>query len=208
MTMRDFIYTSDYSKYKEILRTPITKCICKHVMNLDGEKAQQVFTASNKVGYNKCLWGYGSKIYENEEENRLIQLNTITRMIYKGFIRPFRVVIDEAGVPWVDNLHSAIRDILIYGEGVTLGECRLYIVDARTTPYTVVDINNTVNKDLYDINGMLQTSEDRINRICSELRDINYTIEEFMDENNINIESMKIDKDWIVECKKKRQECG
>lgn len=124
MTMRDFIYTSDYSKYKEILKTPIIKCVCKHIMNLDGEKAQQVFIASNKIGYNKCVWGYGMKIYENEEENRLIQIHTINKMICKGFIKPFRVVIDEAGVPWIDNLHSALRDIIVYGKEVTLEKSR------------------------------------------------------------------------------------
>lgn len=194
-----FIYTNDYSDYTYVLEKKIVDCHCKHVMSLESVKAQEVYNESKNIGYNHVIWGYGSGLYKNIDSNRTVQLHTIGRMIYKGFNRQFRVVIDKYNTIWVDNLHSAIRDILIFGEDITFGETKCYIVDMRNEIPIVVDVDNTVSNNIIDIEGCIKASQERCERTSKKLQEINYTIREFMEDNDITKNTLNIDEKYFNE---------
>lgn len=181
----EFIYTDDFSVYDAVLSKRIKDCICKHVMYHEAGKAKLVYDLSSAIGYDSVMWGYGSGIFKDAEMNRKIKLNTIQRMIYKGYTGPFRVVIDENDVPWIDNLHSAIRDVFVFGDDVRICDTRCYIIDMRTVPVTVVDVRNTLSMLMPDIFGAIISSRERIDKICPSLKNVNYTISDFMMDNCI-----------------------
>lgn len=184
------IITSEVNKKIEELK--IIDMPCKHVLSLDSTKAKSLLEASHKIGYDQVMWGYGSGIYQNSEENRIIQINTIRRMIYKGFTRGFRIVVDSSGYVWVDNLHSAIRDIIVWGHDVRIGDVPHYVVDLSSEIVKVMGDRNYISDSLQDIYGAISVSYKRDRRTSDEVRQVGYTIGEFMNENAISRESINL----------------
>lgn len=182
----DFVFTESTKGYEEVLNTRMKDTHCKHVMRLSSTKASQFYAESLRIGNEKVMWGYGSGLYRNEGANRIVQLHTIGRMIYKNFDRPFRVVIDETGTIWADNLHCCIRDIMKNGEDAVFGDARIYIVDMSKPIPVIVSINKTVSDSLNDIRGSIEVAKKRCSRVNDRIREINYTIEDFLHDNNIH----------------------
>lgn len=197
----EFIYkdydTSIDKEYLEILNKPLLSCICKHVMGLSSEKAQRVFTESNRIGPSKSIWGMSQRLHLKPEINRISQISVIQTMIYKNRINPVRIIIDKSGTPWVDNLHTAIANILVHPDGMTLGNMSIYMVDTRTSPYTIVSFNDSVRLNRSDIKGILDSAEKRLLKISAELININYTLEEFLDDNAINRECFTLEDNYF-----------
>lgn len=190
----EFQYTDSMGRYQELLGMPLASLRCKHVMSLLSPKALKQYKYSLETGYPQAVWGYGCGIYKDPEANWEIQVHTIRRMIYKGFCRPFRVVIDSEGIPWADNLHSAIRDILVFGEGLELMGARFYIVDLSGPMPVVADAGGSLSRNLDDIQGAIRSAMERDSRVDGRIRDVHYTIGEFMDENGINREAIGLPK--------------
>lgn len=189
----DFVYKTDYTEYNWLLDMKIADTFCKHVLRLNSHKSNMYWDECKRVGVDVAMWGYGSGLWRNEEANRTFQLHRIGRMIYKNFDMPFRVVIDETGMPWVDNLHCSLRDIMKYGADVKFGDVRCYIVDMRYEMPVVIDVNGSVSNSVSDIKGCLVKAEERCKRITQNMRDINYTIRDFIKDNNIARETLFID---------------
>lgn len=59
----DFRFTENYKKYRDILNMRAVDCLCKHVCNLDGEKARKVYELGQKVGYKQVIWGVRRRIF-------------------------------------------------------------------------------------------------------------------------------------------------
>lgn len=188
--MLNFIYSENATAYSEIENRPLRDCICKHVMCLKSEKSKAVYEESVRIGYKQVMWGFGSGIWKNPDQNRIIQMQCIRRMLYKKYNGPYRIVIDKAGEPFVDNLHTAIRELILYGGDVKIKDTKHYMVDTRTNPYTIVNVDGTVRQNFPDIAGCLKVSNDRLSRITPKLKSINYTIFEFMHDNNITKEKL------------------
>lgn len=187
---KDFLYTEDVSPYEGFFSSRILDLPCKHVLRLASEKANALYQASVAIGYPQTIWGYGSGIYLKPEENRWVQLHTIRRMIYKQFVNPFRLVIDTAGVCWPDNLHSAIRDVLVFGEHITLFDVWCYTVDLRGATPVVVNRKDALRKDVSDIFGAIEAARKRDMRAGGAVRAVGYTIGEFIVENGITREAL------------------
>lgn len=187
----DFYYTSDLSPYRDLLSRKLTDLPCKHVMGLGSAKAKELYARSKELGYPQAMWGYGLGIHTEESENRIIQIQTIRRMIYKQIVRPFRVVIDSAGVPWVDNLHSCIRDILVTDSpDCTLGDTWFYLVDLSFDTPVVGDYRGSLSNNLSDILDALGAAKRRDVRTSPKIRQVGYTIGEFMEDNRICREAL------------------
>lgn len=190
--MTEFTYTENADRYDPLFSQKLVDLRCKHVLRHDSEKAKDLYRRSNRFGYPQVVWGYGAGIYRNEDANRIIQIQTIRRMIYKQLTQPFRLVIDDGGVLWVDNLHSCIRDILVYGTDVRLRDTRFYLIDlARYCPI-VVNRGDTLSRNLDDIEGAIWSAQKRNSRTNPQIRQVNYTIGEFMAENEITTEALQL----------------
>lgn len=191
----NFYYTERTAPYEALFETPILGLRCKHVMSLSSPKVKALYEASVDIGYQKVLWGYGCGIYEKESENRSIQIHTIREMVYKSFTNPFRLVLDNAGVLWVDNLHSAIRDVFVYGEDIMLKDASFYLVDFTKDIPTIVNRNNCLRDSLSDVKGAVMSGLDRQRRTSDKVREVNYTIREFLKDNHITKDSLNLTKE-------------
>lgn len=193
----EFVYTTDTSDYQGFLNKPIIDFRSKHVMALASDRAKQLYVKSLSVGYPEVMWGYGSGLYQREDENRLIQIHRIARMIYKQERRAFRIVIDSAGVLWIDNLHSAIRDILVYGESVWFGNVSCYIIDLTRSIPIVADVSGSLSRNLDDIEGAIAVAKKRDGRTNAAVRAVGYSIREFLMDNAITKESLRLDERYF-----------
>ena len=188
----DFTYTENIAPHQKYLEAKLTDCLCKHVMDLSSEKAKAVADKSIRIGYPQAIWGYGSEIYKNPEEDRIIQLQTIRKMIYKQWNRPYRIVIDYNGALWIDNLHSAIRDIIVYGKDTRILNTQFYLIDLSDIPPIVVNYKNNLDPSLKNVKGAILASVKRANRANGDIRNIGYTIGEFMQENKISKDAINL----------------
>lgn len=186
-----FLYTDDLSGYQKILNSRIVDMPCKHVMNLESEKARALRDASVNCGYYNVLWGYGTGICSNYSDNRIVQIHTVSKMIYKCLSDPFRIVIDRTGYAWIDNLHSAIRDVIVFGDGIRVSDARFYIVDlSRDVPVAAGD--GTLSHSIDDIMGAVDVAVKRDQRVNDAVRAVGYTIGEFMKDNLISREAVNL----------------
>jgi len=171
-----------------IKRLKIGDTICKHLLLLNSDKSKRIYEMSVERGLN-ILWGFGIGTYKNPEVNRELQLENIRRMIYKQRCSPFRIVISKEGHMYIDNLHSAIRDILVFGEDVTIGEVPYYLID---TSYGIPVVEGYIHDSVKDIHGAVGCALRRQKYMYDEYIKLGYTIKEFMDENKINRDSVNL----------------
>lgn len=205
----EFLFKDLSNDYIDIQNMKIEDTLCKHVIgfiNSNGgidflsSKERLVYEASHKIGYDRALWGYGTGIYKDYETNRAVQLHSILKMIYKGFKRCFRVVIDKEGVPWIDNLHSGIRDIIVYDNDVTIENVPHYIVDmSKDTP--IIVSNGVTFDSITNIKGAIRASKARVERVSEEIKEVNHTIKEFMSLHHINKETVGVTDEMIEKYK-------
>lgn len=188
-----FLYTDDYTEYIKMLDVKITDCLCKQVMTLNTKKAQEVYMEAQKVGNQKVIWGYDQNLSAYPAKNREAQIMSIQRMVFDLFNRAIRVVIDKTGVLWIDNLHTAIKDVIVYGDDHKLIDSNVYIVDMRNDIPKVVDIDGSVSDSVFDITNAVACSVKRVKYITPELYKIKYTIGEFIADNKITRESLTLD---------------
>lgn len=193
-----FTYTTELAGHiRPFLSTRLADFPCKHVMDVSGKKAQALLDASLNLGYGQCAWGFGEGVYARPGENRIQQVAAIRRMVYKQFTRPLRLVIDSAGVPWPDNLHSAIRDILAFGEGATLGDVPFYAIDLTGQAPVAVDWMGSLSRDVDEIKGAIESARKRDSRTDDAVRTVGYTIGEFMADNGITKGAIRLpEKAW------------
>lgn len=89
-------------------------------------------------------------------------------MIYKQWNRPYRIVIDYNGALWIDNLHSAIRDIIVYGKDTKILDTQFYLIGLSAIPPIVVNYKNNLDPSLKKREGsntcQRQTSKPRKRR--------------------------------------------
>lgn len=188
-----FIYTNDLDKdkYESVINMRICDMISKHVMSLNSKKAQDILKLSMEKGIHQSIWGYDSNYYSSPKKNRVIQLFKVENMIMKMLDRPFRIVIDTNGVAWLDNVHSGIRDIIVFGSDITVSKTRYYIVDLRDINLPIiVDPCDVVDLTRDNIRGIIDVSLVRQSRALEEFYTINYTIGDLMRENGIVRENM------------------
>lgn len=193
----EFVYTTDLSDYQGFLNKPMIDFRSKHVMALTSDKAKQLYMNSLSADYPEVVWGYGSGLYRRKDENRLVQIHRIARMIYKQERRAFRIVIDSAGVLWIDNLHSAIRDILVYGESVWFCNVACYIIDLTRSIPIVADVSGALSRNLDDIEGAIFAARKRDRRADAAVRAVGYSIREFLTDNAITKESLQLDERYF-----------
>lgn len=198
----DFTYSENYKSYEDILDRKVIDCLCKHVIKTDTDKSQRLAEVSRKIGVPHVYWGYPDGLHEHPEMNRQIQLGCIQHGITSKNIKPMRVVLTENRRVWIDNLHTAIQNIIIFGEDVTIGECIPYICDMTVTPFKIVNIEGSVAGNLGMAKGAIQAAVKRLNRVHPEMYEIGYTIRDFMEENNINREALTISQKRIDMYKK------
>lgn len=200
-----FIYTDKLTEEQlALLYVPIKDCLCKHVMRMT-PRAQQVYNACIDV-YPVVRWGTRIKLLNCPESNWIYQTDKIKRMVAECYKNSIRVVIGDNKQVWIDNLHSAIRDILIYGENHKLVYSRIYVVDLRADTPVVVDVSVGLRDSVKDIIGAIECSYRRMERVDGKLYDIRYTVGEFMKDNNITRESLNLSEDAID--KYKHSEAG
>lgn len=180
-----FKYTDNYECYIEVMKTPLASCLCKHVLNDESSKAKAVKKESLNIGYTQVQWGSGEKF--ELTENRIMQLGQISRIIYKKAERPIRIVIDQHGEIWADNLHHTVAYIITKGFDVMIGEVPVYIIDMRNTNEPViVDKDESVSKNLNNILGSIDVAAKRCRRVSEKIIDVHYTVEEFMNDNKLD----------------------
>lgn len=181
-----FLYNDQFTNYQEFLDRKVTNSLCKHVCRCDSDKAREVIRLSCQLGYHYAWWGYGEKYHQDPELNRMVQLSRIQRFIYEPVVRPLRLVIDQNGSLWADNLHMVIAQVICHGKGILMREMPVYIMDMRTSVPNIVDGYRLVNLEREKVTGLLAVSWKRCERSSKELAAVNYTIGEFMAENDLD----------------------
>lgn len=177
-----FEYMDDCVKYADVIEMPLASCLCKHVLNIKSPKAKAVKEESLRVGYAQVQWGYEEKFESNE--NQIMQLGRISRIIYKKNDRPIRIVIGCNGEIWADNLHHTIAYIIDKGFDITINEISAYIVDMRNENMPVlIDKDQSVSRDLNAILGSIESAAKRCSNVSQEIIDLHYTVREFMADN-------------------------
>lgn len=194
MLKRDsFYYIGEKTEFSDSVgNLKIRDMRCKHVCSLESFKAQELLRASEAIGYRECMWGEWEGYGNHPELNQTVNRSRIQRFIYDKIIHPVRVVADEEGVLWIDNLHSAIAQVISRGDDCTLAEIPHYIIRSNEEsgwtevydPYRIVDLNK-----LY---GALTVADKRLSRVDGNVRNVHYTIGEFMKENNMDREHMTL----------------
>lgn len=188
----EFIYSNEYDAYQDILDKKVVDCLSKHVMRMESDKAKQLYECSRKIGVPQIIWGYGDGLHKDIEMNRIIQIGCIQHLMGHKEVKPLRVVIDTNGIPWVDNLHTVVRTILLHGEDITIADCNPYIADMSKSMPKVVSVKGSMHSDVKVISGAIRAATRRMNRIHSDMYKINYTIKDFMEENEINKDALTI----------------
>ena len=188
--MMNLLLTDDIRPYQPVLEQPITAMRCKHVLGIRSPKSRELWERSQEAGYPEALWGYGSGIAKDPDANRIAQSYTVRRMVHKRWTAPFRLVIDRTGTPWVDNLHSAIRDILVFGDSVRPMDVGCYIIDLAGGVPVAVDVCGSLSTDLAAVKGAVSCARKRDARATDAVRGVGYTIGEFLSENGISRKSV------------------
>ena len=179
-------YADDYRDY---LHNKVVDCLCKHVLH-EGETSSKVLHESEAIGYETCKWGYWLGV--PEEENRICQLFTIRKMLYDGYNRPVRIVIGKDGTLWVDNLHSAIMYLYVYGLNSRLSDIPTYIIDLRNpVPIVVSTYKGSVRDSVSCISGAIWSARRRYVMYNSKIVNLHYTIGEFITENNLYLDELQ-----------------
>lgn len=188
-----FCYIGERSPVTDKIRIKVVRDMrCKHVCRLNSNKAKDLLAASEQIGYRHCMWGYGEGYGNNPELNRAVQLSRIQRFIYDQTIRPVRIVEDEKGILWADNLHSIISHVIARGNDCILGEIPYYLIrQNHSTEMTEIHDPHKLF-DLSRYYGALTSADMRLSRINDDIRDVRYTIGEFMDENELHRECMTL----------------
>lgn len=189
-----FCYIGERSPVTDEIRIQTVRDMqCKHVRRLHSDKAKALLAASEQIGYRECIWSCGEGYGNNAELNRTVNLSRIQRFIYDQIIRPVRIVEDEKGILWADNLHSIIAHVITRGDDCILGEIPYYLIrQNRSTEMT--EIHDPYKLfDLRQYYGALTSADMRLSRINDDIRSVGYTIGEFMDENELYQECMTLD---------------
>lgn len=181
-----FLYNDRFTDYQEFLDRKVTDSLCKHVCLCDSDKAHEVIKLSCQIGYPQAWWGYGEKYHTDPELNRTVQLSRIQRFIYDRAPQPLRLVIDQNGNLWADNLHGTIAQVICQGKDVCFNKLPVYIMDMRTSTPKIIDGHHLINLKTDKVISLLAVSWARCERSSKELAAVNYTIGEFMDENDID----------------------
>lgn len=171
----------------------LSRLRCKHVMDVSSQKAEKLLDVSVAAGYENAMWGYGEALYKVPDYNRIVQIGRIQRFIYKGLIRPVRIVIDSKGCWWPDNLHTTIAHILCQGSGCKVIDIPFYIIDLSAKqdvvtiydPYRLVDLNRA--------DDVIHSALMRESQTNDQIRSVNYSIQEFMADNNICWEALTLE---------------
>lgn len=188
----EFLYTDNFDHYMSYLSQPAEEGLCKHVLRNVNNKTRNLVTASEAIDYHHVWWGYGQNLHTDPERNRLINIGIIQKIIYDCHIHPVRLVIDREGWLWADNLHNTIANILCRESGVSFLSMPVYIVDMRGPIPKIADKYHVVDLDREKLKGLLIVSQNRINRVSPQIRKVNYTIREFMNDNDINIGALTL----------------
>lgn len=189
-----FTYIDEINNYESILDMNIKDCLCKHVLRLNSDKSTKLLLESQQIGYDGAMWGFICGLDKDLEHNRLCQIFMIQQMIYKKVNNAIRIIVDKDNNIWIDNLHTAIKHILLLGEDVKIKDINVYILDMRNDMNPIiVDINNSIKNNLDDIKGTIEMGYKRLKRVNNSIVDIHYTIGEFLKENDIDENAFSID---------------
>lgn len=181
----NFTYLDDYDKYQDILNIYLKDCLCKHILNINTNKSKELLKECNKINYNGVIWGYCNSFHKDSEINTLIQISIIRNMISKNIKNSIRIIIDPFNNIWVDNLHTAIKEIIINDINIKLKDISIYIIDFKNIDNPIiVDINNSLDNDLNNIKGAIDCGYKRLSRCNQLIGNINYTINDFLNEND------------------------
>lgn len=194
-----FIYNDSFEGYENYLNRRALDSLCKHICRTKSDKAKDVARVSEQIGYTQAWWGRDEGYYTDPELNRIVQLSRIQTFIYDGFARPIRLVIDHNGNLWADNLHSTISQIICHGYDVTFSNMPVYIVDMRGGLPIIVDGHYLVDLKLGKIKGLLSVSKYRCERSSPKLTAVNYTIGEFIAENDLLWDELTLDSESYKE---------
>lgn len=192
----EFRYIECSSGYLWLENMLLVDCLCKHVIlkpNGNSSKCIKYYEEAVKAGYDTVIWGTHSGFSKDPLENRNLQNARIKQMVADGFSSPIRIVlIDIGGIvyAWVDNLHTAIKDILVYGSDIPIGRLSYYIVDLCSFTPTVVDVGGSLRDSIKDIKGAIGCALKRKEYVNQGIINVGYTIGEFIKENNLTLNNV------------------
>lgn len=186
--LSEYIQSVRKSDYQNILNMKVADLHCKHVMKLDGcFKASIVERESAKIGYQWVVWGshqHNSDL-RDWKRNREYQRAYINKMIGDGLDNALRIVLLSGGSIWADNLHTAIRNMWVYGDTVKLKDIKCYIVDlSMAIDYSPIIFSQDGVVDWQRAQGILDVSYKRQSRVNSKIERLYYSIGEFIDDNS------------------------
>lgn len=182
-----FTYTDDNTLYQQVLGQPIGSFRSKHVLSCASGRAQALFSASLPLSP-MCKWGAG--LFPTDEENLAAQVHTIRQMVRQKHMQPVRIVIDRFGNPWADNLHGAIRDLFVFGDGATFLDVPCYLVDLTKDVPLVVNCRQGLSANMAHIQGAVEAAWKRDSRVDEAVGAARYTIWDLLLDNGITKESL------------------
>ena len=188
----DFYLSNGPVPHPDAMETRLVDFPSKHVLSLSSEKAGRLWDASLASGYPEAMWGYAAGIHRDARTNRAIQLQTVRKMVYQPFIRPFRMVRDSSGTFWPDNLHSAIRDILVFGDGVKLSEVPFYLIDLSGGVPKVYSHMGALSDSVVSIRAAVESARKRDRRATDAVRAVSYRIADFLADNGIDRDALAL----------------
>lgn len=171
----------------ELLNMKLIDMRCKHVLNTSSNKKDlQVLNLSTECGYKWCLWGSHS----GHSGNTDYHIKKIVDMENCGFTRPVRIVVcsypfsPNTKVTWVDNLHTAIYYLRLFGKDLILKEMPFYIVDISEYDDKLYDYQGSLSQSKFDLAGALECAyHRRIRSNNKELIELNYTVSDLLKAN-------------------------
>ena len=181
----------DESVSDNLLNMKLIDMFCKHVIRCNyadvHSKADRLYIASCKLGYDFCNWG----LHVGHAGDIRYHIDSIVKMEIDGYNPTVRIVVckyDFCDMPivWIDNLHSAIRCVREYGKDVKLRDISFYVVDISDYEHpSVHGYNSSLRKSYEDILGAVSCAYKRFRRSnAKELIEIGYTLSDFLYDNS------------------------
>ena len=170
----------------EFLNMKLINMYCKHVINNQKEKSNQLLVKSHEIGYEFCEWGS----HNGHPSDLSYHLDIIKNMERDNYNHSIRIVICKYSfcnepIIWVDNLHSSIRYIRKYGKETKLKDIPFYVVDLTNLDSPILKgYRNSLRLEYSNILGAMSSAYFRYEMSNSkELIDVGYTIEDLLIDN-------------------------
>lgn len=184
-----FVYNESKDEYSSILDRRLDSILSGHVLKMSTAKSLQLYEACAKKGYGSVLLGFGEGAYRNYEFNRRYFMMQVLQSLNSGEEKSISVILlgDEM---LTNDMHAVVCE-LIKNKDAAVKNIKGCIIDLRESIPVVTGLNKGLAANIRSIKNLILDAVCTKNEAGDAQLKAKYTVKDFMDENSINLESIK-----------------